>query len=308
MYSASIRGACGFRSGTQSAFSPVQPRTRVNSLKFGSAVTGGSWPRTAGAPEMSSKPVTDQPDCNDDEQDPSAAPPSRMLAGCLQSMGYTYVCDTQATRRCQSPSPPSPSHPPSRMLTGCLQAQGYTYVCDEQAATRSRSPSSQSRTYAVRKVGEAEATMDHQDQLLYYQKTIMQDSMKNSFGTEPSSQLSALTLHHCLKLLGPIHGAQPRSMQTFLTKLMDVSPSQRTYYLHSMSAAQLFDLLTCLASWSAAGRTAFIDMLSVPEQEILVTALCQAQQFLRAGGLESRGLYSFRHHEQREARHGQSGP
>ena len=139
MYSASIRGACGFRSGTQSAFSPVQPRTRVNSLKFGSAVTGGSWPRTAGAPEMSSKPVTDQPDCNDDEQDPSAAPPSRMLAGCLQSMGYTYVCDTQATRRCQSPSPPSPSHPPSRMLTGCLQAQGYT------ACATSRQPHSPGR-------------------------------------------------------------------------------------------------------------------------------------------------------------------
>jgi hypothetical protein len=217
-------------------------------------------------------------------------------------MGYTYVCDTQATRRCQSPSPPSPSHPPSRMLTDCLQAQGYTYVCDEQAAARSRSTSSQCQAYSVRKVGEAEATMDHQDQLLCHQKT----SMKRSFSTEPSSQLSALTLHHCLTLLGPIHGvaSQPRSMQTFLKMLIGVSPSQRAYYLHSMSAAQLFDLLTCLASWSAAGRTAFIDMLSVPEQDILVTALCQAQQFVREGGLESRGLYSVRHHEQREAGHG----
>lgn len=68
-------------------------------------------------------------------------------------------------------------------------------------------------------------------------------------------------------------------MQTFFKMLMDASPPQREYYLHSMSAAQLFDLLTCLASWSAAGRTAFIDMLSVPEQDILVTALCQAPQF-----------------------------
>ena len=143
---------------------------------------------------MSSKPVTDQPDCNDDEQDPSAAPPSRMLAGCLQSMGYTYVCDTQATRRCQSPSPPSPSHPPSRMLTGCLQAQGYTYVCDEQAAALSRSPSPQCQAYAVRKMGESEATLDDEDHLLFHQKASMQDSMKNSFGTEPSSKLSALTL------------------------------------------------------------------------------------------------------------------
>lgn len=207
MFGNSSRGACGFRSGTQSAFSPVPRRTGVNLLRTGSAaVTGGSWPGTAGAPEMSSQPVAAQPDSadsTDDEPDPSAAPPSRMLTGCLKAMGYTYVCDTQATRCCQSPSPPSPSHPPSRMLTGCLQAQGYTYVCDEHTAARFWSPSLQCRAYVVRKVGEAEATMDHQDQLLFHQKASMQDSIQNSFGTEPSTQL-----HHCLKLLEAIYGAE----------------------------------------------------------------------------------------------------
>jgi hypothetical protein len=84
---------------------------------------------------------------------------------------------------------PSLSHA-DKLLTG----PGVHSVCDEQAAALSRSPSPQCQAYAVRKMGESEATLDDEDHLLFHQKASMQDSMKNSFGTEPSSKLSALTL------------------------------------------------------------------------------------------------------------------